>query len=148
MKESEKFGWVLTICIIAVLILIVYTLAAVYYVQEQKCLIDTNTYCYDNWKCYDIDKGDELNVSKKFYLNGACSLITQETINNFPYTNILGEDKTGNPGQEINVWDPNPDCQSNPSETTCAKYQVNDIYWKACHGTLGSEYCTTDEGKC
>lgn len=146
MKESDRFTYVIAICTLSVLILIVYSLAVTYYISERNCELDTDTYCYTDWKCYDVNTGQEVNMSKKYYLNGACNAITEQTINNFPYTNIDGIEKIGNPGQEKNVWD--PICKNDPTDTNCPNYQIGGIYWKACHGILGTEYCTTDTGKC
>lgn len=150
MKESEKFKYLVAICVFAVLILIVWSLAVTYFIQEKSCTTNPETFCYDDWKCYEKDgenMGKEYNASKKYYLNGACQHITEETLMKFEYIPYGGKDFIiGQPGAERNVWDPK--CQDDEKYESCDFYKVGDIYWKACHGTDDSKYCTTKDGKC
>lgn len=146
MKESEQFTYIIWICVATVLILIFYSLAATYYVSARLCAVDTDTYCFLDWKCYDVSTGEELNMAEKYYLNGACDPITEQTLHKFPYTNIDGIFKTGDPGNEKNVWADS--CKNDKSDVNCPNYVVGTIYWKACHGIRGTPYCTSDTGKC
>ena len=154
MKDSTiRFWYFFWLIIISLLVVLVFSLAVIYFIAENKCFGTPSSWCYTDWLCLN-EKGEEVNMSElstvgQYSIPTLCAPLTDgtlsangvQTINNFtsfPYIDANGNKVVGNPSQEKNIW--SPDCANDASKESCPKFMLGDIYFFACRGSKDSPY--------
>lgn len=170
MENKTKIAFFIIFCIIMLLIVVFGSLALIK--QHEIILWNTNPvqYCYTDWMCKDYQNtNNEINMSQQAYYNeksgylSKCSLLTEQTLESFPYIDNYGNEIVGNPGVEKNLWSDSPEtsdcwqeimkycpnkgdpgyenCVANHT-SLCPYYEIGGIYWPACSGNVQSRYYT------
>ena len=166
MTNKEKIAYFVISCILFIILVIIGSLAIIKQNEYNLCLRNPVPYCYNDWKCLDpTDLNKEIDMSQntlydKSGLIHKCSPLSQENTDTFEYIDEFGVNQTKHPSTERNIWDLNPECQSNiinncpdrndPNYDNCVAkhsdkcefYGVGNIYWPACSGNKTSQYYT------